>query len=76
MFEYFYDMLRFGAFYRKNGVKTSDFRDLLLEGEIFIVGTQNLPQMIFIRMSMIIQCFVLVWNVSDPCCEWFWGKNL
>ena len=60
MFEYFNDMLRFGAFYRKNGIKTGDFRDLLLEGAIFIVGTQNLPQMIFISMSMIIKCFVLV----------------
>ena len=39
MFEYLFDMLRFGAFYRKNGIKTSDFRDLLLEGVIFIVGT-------------------------------------
>ena len=46
IFEYFNDMLCFGAFYRKNGIKTSDFRDLLLEGAIFIVGTQNLPQMI------------------------------
>ena len=46
MFEYFHDMLRFGAFYWKNGIKTSDFRDLLQEGAIFIVGTQNLPQMI------------------------------
>ena len=62
MFEYFHDMVRFGAFYRNNGIKTSDFRDLLLEGAIFIVGTQNVPQMIFIRMFMI-------WNVSDPCCE-------
>ena len=26
MFEYFHDMLRFGAFYRKIGIKTSDFR--------------------------------------------------
>ena len=68
MFEYFHDMLRFGAFYRKNGIKTSDFMDLLLVGEIFIVGTQNVPQMIFIRMSMIIKCFVLVQNVSDYCC--------
>ena len=48
MFEYFRDMQRFGAFYRKNGIKTSHFRDLLLEGTIFIVETQNLPQMIFI----------------------------
>ena len=41
MFEYFHDMLRFGAFYRKNGIiiKTSDLRDLLLEGAIFIVGS-------------------------------------
>ena len=46
MFEYFHDMLRFGAFYRKIGIKTSDFRDLLLEGAISIVGTWNLPQMI------------------------------
>ena len=61
---------------QKNGIKTSDFRDLLLEGAIFIVGTQNLPQMIFISMCMIIKCLVLVWNVSDPCCEWFQGKNL
>ena len=60
MFEYFHDMLRFGAFYRKNGNKTSDFRDLLLEGAIFIVGTQNLPQMISIGMSMIIKYFVLI----------------
>ena len=60
MFEYFHYMLRFGSFYRKNGIKASDFRDLLLEGELLIVGTQNLPQMIFIRMSMIIKCVVLV----------------
>ena len=46
MFKYIHDMLRFGAIYRKNGIKTSDFRDLLLEGAIFIVGTQNLLQMI------------------------------
>ena len=46
MFEYFHDMLRFGALYRKIGIKTSDFRDLLLEGAIFIVGTWNLPQRI------------------------------
>ena len=45
---------------QKNGIKTSIFKDLLLEGAIFIVRTQNLPQMIFIRMSMIIKCFVLV----------------
>ena len=46
MYEYFHNMLRSGAFYRKNGTITSDFRDLLMEGEIFIVGTQNLQQMI------------------------------
>ena len=40
MFEYFHDMLRFGAFYRKNGIKTIDFRDLLMEGAIFIAGTK------------------------------------
>ena len=28
-----------GHFTEKNGIKTSDFRDLLLEGAIFIVGT-------------------------------------
>ena len=39
-------MLHFGALYGKNGIKTSDFRDLLLEGAIFLVGTQKLPQMI------------------------------
>ena len=60
MFEYLHDRLHFWAFYRKNDIKTSIFRDLLLEGAILIVGTQNLPQMIFIRMSMIIKCFVLV----------------
>ena len=59
-------MVRFGAFYRKNDIENSDFRDLLLEGAIFIVGTQNLPQMTFTRMSMIIKCFALVRNVSDP----------
>ena len=36
----------FWGILQKNGIKTSDFRDLLLEGAIFIVGTQNLPQMI------------------------------
>ena len=45
MFEYFHDMLRFGAFYRKNEIKSSVFWDLLLEVVIFIVGNQNLPQM-------------------------------
>ena len=55
MFESFHDMLRFGAFYWKNGIKTSDFRDLLLEGAIFIVGTQNLPQMIsFLWLSNVL----------------------
>ena len=39
MFENFHDMQPFGAFYRKNGIKTSDFRGLLLEGAIFIVRT-------------------------------------
>ena len=28
-------MLHFGALYGKNGIKTSEFRDLLLEGAIF-----------------------------------------
>ena len=59
MFDYFHDILRFGVFYRKNGNRTSDFRDLLLEGAIFIVGTQSFPNG-FIRMSMIIKCFLLV----------------
>ena len=57
MFEYFHDMLRFGAFYRKNNIKTSDFRDLLVEGAIFIVGPRNLPQMIsygFLRISNVL----------------------
>ena len=43
MFAYFHDMLRFGVIYRKKWHKTGDLRDLLLEGAIFIVGTQNLP---------------------------------
>ena len=38
IFEYFYGMLCFGAFYRKNAIKTSDFRDLLLEGAISKLG--------------------------------------
>ena len=46
MFNYFCDILRFGVFYRKNGNITSDFRDLLLEDAIFIVGTQSFTQMI------------------------------
>ena len=29
----------------------------------------------FIKVSLFIKCFVLVCNVSDPCFEWFWGKN-
>ena len=29
--------------FTKKWHKTGDFRDLLLEGAIFIVGTQNLP---------------------------------
>ena len=41
MFTYFHDMLSFGAIYRKKWHKTADFRDLLLEGAIFIVGTQK-----------------------------------
>ena len=49
-----------GHFTVKNVIKTSDFRNLLLEGAIFIVGNQNLPQMIYIRMFMIIICFVLI----------------
>ena len=40
MFVYFHDMLCFGTFYIKNGIKTGDFRGLLLEGAVFIVGTQ------------------------------------
>ena len=46
MFAYFLDMILFQAIYRENGIKTSDFRDLLLGGIIFIVGTLNLSQMI------------------------------
>ena len=69
MFEYIHDMLRFGAFYRKIGIKTSDFRDLLLEGAIFHSRNLKLTTNGFIRMSMIIKWFVLVLNVSDPCCE-------
>ena len=46
MFAYFLDMILFHAIYRKNGIKTSDFRDLLLGGKIFIVGTLNLLQII------------------------------
>ena len=33
-----------------------------MKSAIFIVGTQNLPHNDFIRMSMIIKGFVLVWN--------------
>ena len=46
--------------FTENGIKTSNLWDLLLEGAILIIGTQNLPQMIFIRMSMNIKCFVIV----------------
>ena len=46
MFEIFHDMLRFGGILQKKCHKTSDLRDLLLESAIFIVGTQNLTQMI------------------------------
>ena len=60
MFEYLYDMLRFGAFLQKNGIKTSDFRDLLLEGAIFINRNLRLTTNDFIRMYMIIKCFLLV----------------
>ena len=45
MFAYSHDMLCFRAIYT-NCIKTSDFKDLLLEGADFLVGTQNLPQMI------------------------------
>ena len=75
IFEYFICMLRFGAFYRKMALK------LVISG--FASGRCNFYSMnskpatnVLTRMSMIIKCFVLVWNVSDPCCEWFWGKNL
>ena len=40
MFAYFHDMLRFRAINKKKWHKTGDFRDLLLEGAILIVGTQ------------------------------------
>ena len=49
-----------GHFYRKNGIKTSDFRDLLLEGAIFINRNLRLTTNDFIRMYMIIKCFLLV----------------
>ena len=45
MFVYFHDMICLG-YLQKNGNKSSDFRNLLLEGAIFIVGTRNLQQMI------------------------------
>ena len=35
----------FGLFTEKKNVKSSDYRELFLEGAIFIVGNQNLPQM-------------------------------
>ena len=35
------DRVYFWAFYRKNDIKTSIFRDLLLEGAILIVGTNS-----------------------------------
>ena len=68
MFAYYHDMLRFGAFYQKIALKLGDFRDLLLEGAIFIVGTQNLPQL-FNKNVYDYQMFCDSMNVSDPCCE-------
>ena len=46
----------FWGILQKNGIKTSDFRDLLLEGAIFIVGTQNLQEMIFISILSNVLC--------------------
>ena len=62
MFEYFHEMLRFGSFYRKNGIKSSDFRDLLLEGAIFIVETKNLPKVIFVIFQNL---NVILWTIHD-----------
>ena len=39
----------FSGILQKNDIKTSDFRDLLLEGAIFIVVSQNLPQVFWQR---------------------------
>ena len=50
-------MLRFGAIIEKMALKTSDFRDLLLDGAIFIVGNSKLATNDFMRMLMIIKCF-------------------
>ena len=36
----------FSGHLQKNVNKSCDFRDLLLEGAIFIVGSQNLPHII------------------------------
>ena len=46
MFAYSHDILCFSGYLQKNCIKTSDFKNLLLEGADFLVGTQNLPQMI------------------------------
>ena len=35
----------FSGYLQKKIVKSSDYRELLLEGAIFIVGNQNLQQM-------------------------------
>ena len=54
-------MLRFGGhFTEKMALKLVILGILLLEGAIFIVGIHKLATNDFIRMSMIIKCFVLV----------------
>ena len=40
---FFCNRVGFGAFHQK-WLKTGDFRDLLVESVIFIIGTHNLPQ--------------------------------
>ena len=59
MFAYFHDMLRFWAIYRKNGIKQVILG--FASGRCnFHSRNSKLATNDFIRMSMIIKCFVLV----------------
>ena len=47
MFEYFQETLRFGAFYTENATKQVILGICIWKVQFFLVGTQNLPQMIY-----------------------------
>ena len=63
MFAYFHDMILFRAIYRK--IAYCDFRDLLLEGAIFIVGSQNFFRAIYRKIAIkLVILGICFWKVQ------------